>query len=165
VAAADPRVSAACLVVFVCTGNTCRSPLAAALCRKLLAERIGCSVEELPDRGWLVTSAGLAAAPGMPAADQAVAVAQARGADLTSHSSQPLSEELARQADLLIGMTHDHVASLRGYFGDSLPVRLLDPEGEDVPDPIGQSLEVYDACARHLEACIVQLIEDVDAPG
>src|SRR5207253_2534389 len=53
-----------CRIVFVCTGNTCRSPLAEALCKKLLAERLGCAPQELPGRGFIVHSAGLAAMMG-----------------------------------------------------------------------------------------------------
>src|SRR5262249_12277462 len=54
----------ACLVVFVCTGNTCRSPLAEGLCKEMLARRLGCAVDDLPRRGFLVLSAGLAAMMG-----------------------------------------------------------------------------------------------------
>ena len=57
--------------VFVCTGNTCRSPLAEGLCKKLLAERLGCPAEELPQRGFLVISAGIAAMMGGEAAAEA----------------------------------------------------------------------------------------------
>src|SRR5206468_8355544 len=63
-------------IVFICTGNTCRSPLAAALCKKLLADRLGCTVEELPARGFLVLSAGLAAMMGMEASADAALVAR-----------------------------------------------------------------------------------------
>src|SRR4029077_15159258 len=81
----------ACLVVFVCTGNTCRSPLAEGLCKKLLAERLRCPVEELPSHCYLVLSAGLAAMSGGGAAAEAMAVAQEHGADLSRHVSRPLT--------------------------------------------------------------------------
>src|SRR5262245_38556117 len=83
------RRRAALLIVFVCTGNTCRSPLAEGLFKKRLADRLGCAVAELPARGYLVASAGLAAGPGMPAAAEAIDVALAAGADLAAHQSQP----------------------------------------------------------------------------
>src|SRR5438445_4065913 len=57
---ADLERQACCLIVFICTGNTCRSPLAEVLCKKLLAERLGCRPEELPQHGFIVVSAGLA---------------------------------------------------------------------------------------------------------
>ena len=65
-----------CLIVFVCTGNTCRSPMAEALFKKRLADRLGCTVDELPARGFSVLSAGLAAMMGAEAADEAIAVAR-----------------------------------------------------------------------------------------
>jgi protein-tyrosine phosphatase len=103
-------------VVFVCTGNTCRSPLAEAICKQQLAARLGCPVEELPARGYLVQSAGLAAGTGMPAAEEAVLVAEALGAaDLRDHQSQPLTPELLRAADLILAMTHGHLAALRPH--------------------------------------------------
>src|SRR5206468_12293195 len=89
-------------IVFVCTGNTCRSPMAAALCKKLLAERLGCTVEELPQRGFLVLSAGIAAMMGGGAAPEAIEAARELGADLTRHSSRPLSPKLVAAADHLI---------------------------------------------------------------
>ncbi|MEO0248903.1 MAG: TRAP transporter large permease subunit, partial [candidate division WOR-3 bacterium] len=96
-------------VLFVCTGNTCRSPLAEALCKQLLAQRMGCAVEELPRRGLVVLSAGLQALPGMPATPEAVAAAQALGASLEQHQSRPVTPELLSRADFVIGMTSSHV--------------------------------------------------------
>ena len=58
------REQSSCLIVFICTGNTCRSPLAEALCKKRLSDRLGCGVEELPGHGFSVVSAGLAASMG-----------------------------------------------------------------------------------------------------
>src|SRR5262249_56414815 len=97
------QVQAACWIVFVCTGNTCRSPLAEALCKKLLADRLGCTVEELPARGYYVASAGVSALGGGPAAAEAEQVARSFGADLSTHRSQPLTMELAARADYLLG--------------------------------------------------------------
>src|SRR5260370_30563389 len=72
VSEAELKRQAAKLIVFVCTGNTCRSPMAEGLCKKLLAERLGCALEELPERGFVVLSAGLAALMGGQAAPQAL---------------------------------------------------------------------------------------------
>jgi protein-tyrosine phosphatase len=156
------RQQLACLIVFVCTGNTCRSPLAETLCKKRLADRLACSVAELPVRGYRVISAGLAAPPGMPAADEAVAVAHSLGADLTQHVSRPLTPELAAQADHLLAMTSGHLRALVEHFppGAGRP-RLLSPAGDDVDDPIGQSREVYEACARQLASHVETLVEEV----
>ena len=155
----------ACVVVFVCTGNTCRSPLAEGLCKKLLAEKVGCSVAELPSRGFFVLSAGLAAMMGGEAAAEAVEVAQGFGADLTGHQSRPLTDELAAQADFLVAMTRDHRAALTAYFPRlSTRPRLLGPRGDDIADPIGSSRTVYQECAeqisRGLEPLIAEMMND-----
>jgi L-threonylcarbamoyladenylate synthase len=156
------RLHASCLVVFVCTGNTCRSPLAEVLCKKRLAERVGCTVEELPARGFCVISAGLAAMMGGPAAEEAVEVARTFGGNLEGHRSQPLSAELAAQADYLVAMTRSHVRALLDHYPRlGTTPRLLSPAGEDVPDPIGCDRPVYEACGQqiwqHLEALVADI--------
>lgn len=143
------RRLSACLIVFVCTGNTCRSPLAEGLFKKRLADRLGCTVGELPSRGFFVLSAGLAAMMGGDAAQEAVEVARSYGADLTGHQSRGLSADLASGADYLVAMTRSHVRALLAHYPRSgAPPRLLSPVGEDLPDPIGGDRAVYNECAR-----------------
>ena len=86
------RQQLASFIIFVCTGNTCRSPLAEVLCKKLLADRLVCTPEELPRGGFCVLSAGLAAMIGCRAAPEAVEVARTLGADLSSHQ-QPAVDQ------------------------------------------------------------------------
>lgn len=150
------------VVVFVCTGNTCRSPLAEALFKKRLADRLGCPVADLQGRGFFVLSAGLAAMMKQAAAEEAVAVAQAHGADLTGHASRPLTEDLTGQADFLFAMTRGHLAGLEDAYPrlGTVP-RLVRADGVDVADPIGQSLEVYEECARQLSQALEPLVEEV----
>ncbi|HLJ97858.1 MAG TPA: L-threonylcarbamoyladenylate synthase [Gemmataceae bacterium] len=154
---AELELQACCLIVFVCTGNTCRSPLAEVLCKKLLAERLGCTPEELPHRGFMVMSAGLAASMGGEAAPEAIETARELGADLRGHMSRPLTAKLVAQADFLITMTNSHLLALASqYRGLGPRPRLLSEHDEDLPDPIGCEIGVYQACAR-------QILRDLEA--
>ena len=160
------REQAVCRIVFVCTGNTCRSPMAEGLCKARLAQRLGCTVGELPERGFHVLSAGLAAMEGGPAADEAVEVARSYGADLSGHRSRPLTLDLAAQADYLIAMTRGHLVVL----GESCrtlaaPPRLLSPAGDDLADPIGCPHSVYEDCARQIWEWLGPLVEELRPPA
>ncbi|HMC65865.1 MAG TPA: L-threonylcarbamoyladenylate synthase [Gemmataceae bacterium] len=151
-------------IVFVCTGNTCRSPLAEALCKKRLAERLGCAPADLPRHGFAVQSAGLAAMIGDRAAPEAIDVGHDLGVDLTSHVSQPLTAELVARADLLVVMTQAHLAGvLMRYPGSETPIRLLCGDGNDVPDPIGCDEGVYRECAQQISASLERLLIDFDS--
>src|SRR5262245_19164856 len=132
----DVARQSACLIVFVCTGNTCRSPMAEALCKRLLADRLGCPVEELPGRGYLVISAGVSAVRGEPAPPEAVEAVRPHGADLSRHASRPAHPDLLRQADHLIAMTQSHLMTLAHRCPElGCRPRLLC--GDDLPDPVG----------------------------
>jgi len=86
------RRLASVIVLFVCTGNTCRSPMAELLMRAKLAECVGCTLDELEEHGVVVMSAGIAAAPGCPPASEAVQVMREQGLDLSPHDdSKPLA--------------------------------------------------------------------------
>jgi protein-tyrosine phosphatase len=148
--------------LFVCTGNTCRSPLAEGLFRKLLAERLQCSEEELFDRGYVVASAGLSAAPGSPASPESVVVGTQFGIDLRAHESQLLTERLLDQADRIYTMTRHHRDAILSARPDmSGRVELLSREKQDIPDPIGGAMSDYEWCAqeieRHLRTVLTQL--------
>jgi tRNA threonylcarbamoyl adenosine modification protein (Sua5/YciO/YrdC/YwlC family) len=151
-----------CVVIFACTGNTCRSPLAEALFKQRLADRLGCALDELPKRGFHVLSAGLAAMMGGTAAAEAVEIGRERGADLSKHRSRPLTDELMDLADHLVVMTHSHCAALERDLPRPGPrLRLLDPDGGDIPDPIGCELPVYRECTLQIERGLDRLIDDV----
>jgi protein-tyrosine-phosphatase len=159
---AAPQPQSARLIVFVCTGNTCRSPLAEALCKTRLAQRIGCTVAELPARGFHIVSAGLFAFPGVPAAEEAVEVARAYGADLTPHRGQPLTPELAARADDLVAMTNGHLLALAEiYKGLAVRPRLLSPNGDDLADPVGCPRDVYEECAGQIWRFLDPFIDEL----
>jgi protein-tyrosine phosphatase len=148
------------LIIFVCTGNTCRSPMAELLMRENLAKTVGCTLDELDERGIVVMSAGIAAAPGCPPATEAVQVMKEQGLDLSRHEAQPLTEQLVRHADLILAMTQSHMQSIVERWPDASPrTSLLMPDRADVADPIGQTVGAYRHCAAQLTTGIKHHVE------
>jgi protein-tyrosine phosphatase len=153
---------AGCLVVFICTGNTCRSPLAEGLFKQMLASHCRCRPEDLPHRGFRVQSAGLAAMSGGAAAPEAIDTAHELGVDLSHHTSRPLTPELAAQADFLFAMTESHLQLLIGQYPElGCRPRLLGSEGSDIPDPIGCAQPVYRECAQQIRHYLERLLPEV----
>jgi protein-tyrosine phosphatase len=139
--------------------------MAEGLCKKLLAERVGCTPDELPERGYQVLSAGLSAAAGDEAAAEAVEAARELGADLRGHRSRRLTHDLLAQADHLIAMTRAHLRAVAPYCGGDGPrPRLLAADGRDIPDPIGGDREIYRDCARQIVRCLEELLPELDRP-
>jgi protein-tyrosine-phosphatase/tRNA A37 threonylcarbamoyladenosine synthetase subunit TsaC/SUA5/YrdC len=139
------------MVLFVCTGNTCRSPMAETLFRALSAERLGCRPDEIERHGVVVSSAGLAAWGGGPASTGALETMREMGADLSGHESQPLTESLVSQADVILTMTSAHRAAILAQFPEAGGrVAMLSPDRRDVLDPVGGTLETYRACAEQI---------------
>lgn len=139
------------LILFVCTGNTCRSPLAQVLCEKLLVENLSCEAGQLAKNGFLVRSAGISAYDGSPASPESVTIAQKHGVDLSRHASRPLTASLVQQADSLLCMTGSHLEMIRTYFPEEGGhAEMLSPAGTDLIDPIGQDEAFYDQCAEQI---------------
>lgn len=151
------------IIVIVCTGNTCRSPMAEALLRQLLAQRLNCPPEQLEDRGVLVMSAGIAAMAGGRASAESVEVMKRRGLDLTDHAAQPVTDRLVRHADMIFTMTAGHRAGLLAHWPEAAQrTHMLCTEGRDVSDPIGGPLELYSQCAEQIEELLTARLEDLD---
>ena len=142
-------------LLFVCTGNTCRSPLAAAIAR-----------HEVEERGWVhvsVQSAGVATHFGAPASDGAIAVAAEHGMDLSGHETQPLSSELLEWADLVLAMSPSHLVALAELgAGDktALITDFIEGEGmgQSIADPFGDEIEAYRETYEQLDEAVNALL-------
>jgi len=148
-------------VLFVCAGNTDRSPLACALLKRRLAERLGCSEADLPARGFHVASAGLEATDDRPASDSAIRVAkewEGGALDLTAHRSRKLTTALIDSATHVFCMERWQLEEILAFFHNrARDVRLVDPEGNDVEDPHGRSLLAYRRLLGRLDAAATLL--------
>ena len=158
---AEIRDATARSLLFVCTGNRCRSPMAAAFAGDLLARRAGVAPLDLLDSGYRVGSAGTGCLRGAPATAEAAAAAQRYGCDLSSHRSRPLTPSLIEEADEIYVMTAEHRASILQFAPDAADrVRLVDRGGTDVPDPYGEGPAAYERCAARLHRAIEERLDD-----
>ena len=151
------------MILFVCTGNTCRSPMAEALMRRRIADRLQCSVGELEDRNVMVMSAGIAAMSGGRVSTESVEVMQQRGIDINSHESQPLSERLVRFADLILTMTPGHRQAIVAQWpAAAARTKMLCRDSDDVSDPIGGPIDRYRRCADQIDEQLGAWIDEID---
>ncbi len=148
------------MVLLICTGNTCRSPMAEEILRHMIAERLGCRPEEIEDQGMIVMSAGIAAMMGGRASAEAVAVGDRLGFDLRNHESQPLTPQLVRHADLILTMTRSHREAIVAEWPEAgQRTHVLVQGGGDVADPIGGPIELYEQCAAQIERELTDWLE------
>ncbi|MBL8730584.1 MAG: threonylcarbamoyl-AMP synthase [Planctomycetes bacterium] len=153
--ASDVLHTAARLVLFVCTGNTCRSPLAAALARELTARTLGVPAADVLAHGFQFASAGTSAYPGHPASDGSLAVAAELDLDLGTHRSEPLSPELLARADLVFCLGRGHLQAILAEAPEAAhKLAMLRPDGLDVADPYGTDLPIYRRVRDEIRAAV-----------
>lgn len=141
-------------LLFVCSGNTCRSPMAMALARKLVAEQLKITEDQLDDRGIAVLSAGTFAQAGARATPQAVEAVKDLGADLSKHRSRPLTPELIHSADAIYTMGRSHRAAVLALAPSAIEKTFTLAPDRDIEDPIGSDVSVYRALATNLKPLI-----------
>lgn len=146
-------------ILFVCTGNTCRSPMAEAVCKKILADKIGCSIDTLSCFGYKIESAGIAAIEGLPASEEAEFVCRQFGISIAGHRSRTLTPQLIRDFDFVFAMSPAHLQISQAMSAPDAKISLLDPNKE-VPDPIGRGVEEYKKCAVQMEYALKERIDD-----
>lgn len=141
-------------ILFVCTGNICRSPMAAYL----FAKRAG------PDFHWQPSSAGLGAIDGLPASQAAVSVMRDQGVDLEPHLSRALTRDLVERAAIIVAMTAAQAAEVRRRYPSARDrVHLLGSfsaarPGLDIQDPVGCTRETYRRTLEDISGCMDNLI-------
>lgn len=140
-------------ITFICTGNTCRSPMAEGIARKIINE-------QYPDSGITVSSAGLNTFNGSPASQHSIDACREIGIDLLGHRSQRINQEIADNTDLFAVMTPSHAQFLRQCGVPSDKIAVL---GSGVPDPFGRDLEQYCACRDSLIKAVESLLAELTA--
>jgi protein-tyrosine-phosphatase len=148
-------------ILFVCTGNICRSPMAEGLMAHMLAARsMG---------GFRVRSAGTVALDGRPAEPHAVVAARELGADIADHRARSLDPAMALQADLILVMEQGQaelIARVLPTDQQAQRLRLLgayipDRPSAEIDDPYGLPLDAYRSCARSIQQCLTAVLEQI----
>lgn len=148
-------------ILFICTGNVCRSPMAEGLFRDALGEH---------KDTFTILSAGMDAMDGLPPSLNAVEATKEVGVDITRQKSSQITREMVDQADYIFGMTWNHVMAITHFFPEAAPktflVRHFDtnvgPDKKEIADPIGGPLEVYRLCRDQINQGIHSIIKELD---
>ncbi len=136
-------------ILFVCTGNTCRSPMAEGLFRKIVSEKKIENVE--------CSSAGLFAMTGDEVTQNSVEACERFGVDISSHRARRITAYILDETDKFVCMTKDHAASLSLYVPSDKILVL----GDGVPDPFGGDIETYMICANAIRTALCEQFDEI----
>ena len=142
-------------ILFVCTGNTCRSPMAQAIAKDLIDQ------QEPQGITTHITSAGVAAGEGIPATNEAISVLHKMGIELSGHQSKLLTLPMIDNAEIIYTMTPSHAQAVMTMAPNSVHKVFVLDEHQGVPDPIGQGTDVYQHTARRLSELIARRLEEI----
>ena len=139
-------------ILFVCSGNTCRSPMAEGIFNlKARQHKIDAAA----------FSAGVSAFPGMPVTEYAVEAAREKGADISAHTAAPVTEALLKSCSVALCMTSSHAMALKAAFPEYADkIRLL--SRRDISDPFGGTLADYERAAGEIDEAVDALIKALE---
>lgn len=147
--------------LFVCTGNTCRSPMAEGIFRKYLAEKLQCKVDDLEKIGYKICSGGVMGMAGFPASAEAIAACAAKGIDIKAHRNQGLSKELIEESDFIFAMERMHQERIIALSYEAANKCFLLAGDKEIPDPIGHPQEFFNSCADMIETAVKEKIGEL----
>lgn len=157
-------------ILFVCTGNTCRSAMAEGIFKKMLKER------KEDNRSFNIISAGISALPGMSPTPEAIKVMTEQGIDISRHIATRVQEDLVKKADLILVMSNTHKDYIKTKFtftqdkiyllkkfvqiSEFKSIQKTD-ENYEVVDPIGRPIEFYRIVARELKQNLEKILDKI----
>ena len=138
-------------ILFVCTGNTCRSPMAEGIFKKIVSDK---KIDNIN-----ASSAGLFAMTGDSVAENAVRAVERFGCDISAHRARRITSYVLDETDKFVCMTPEHATSLALYVPSDKIIVL----GGGIPDPYGGNLETYLTCANSIRTAILSQLDDIVA--
>lgn len=157
-------------ILFVCTGNTCRSIMAQGMFEKMLKEKIENSCR------YNIQSAGISAISGMSPTSEAITVMFEQGIDISQQQAQPLRDDLVKKADLILVMAKEHIEYIKRRFPfaqnkvflikkylqkDEFKNIKKNDKNYEIVDPIGRTVEFYRIVARELKENLEKIIDKI----